>query len=280
LPGGMLVVMQRIASALAFMHQRGVTHNDVKPENIFLHQIVEGDPRAKVTVKLGDLGLSEVSKDRANDFQQYAMSVLCMITKEKFGTRKFQSELVSDFVTDVARITGDDPTKASPDSVAAALAEIPGLLRKVWLQDDITMNEVSYSSWLENWDFFEGGPGTEEEVADATEEGQPPKQQEQQKEEAAGVEEEVVQAAGATEEGQPLKQQDKQQEQQKEEAAGVEEEVAQAAEPSSANPSANSGEAGGGSGSGAAAGERKGGEEEGKGEEKKAEKAREGGSST
>jgi len=178
LPGGLLVVMQCVASALAFMHQRGVTHNDIKPENIFLHQVNEKDPHGQVTVKLGDLGLAEISKERAVDFQQYGMTVLCMVTGEKFGTRKFQLELISDFVNDVAQLTGKNPEQATP-GVAAALAEVPSLLRKVLTQDDITMAEISFLPWLENWGFFDGGSKAEEvaeahvsEVVSATNEGQ------------------------------------------------------------------------------------------------------------
>merc|ERR1719282_1057801 len=36
-PGGMFVVMRKVAAALAFLHDMGVTHNDIKPENVMVN---------------------------------------------------------------------------------------------------------------------------------------------------------------------------------------------------------------------------------------------------
>lgn len=162
LPGGMLVVMQRVASALAFMHKQGVTHNDVKPENVLLQQDDEANPRAEVIVKLADLGLATVSMDRTADFQLYGMTVFCMTTGEKFGSRKILPNTVVELVCEVAELTGDDRSKAPP-GVGTALAEVPGLLRGVWCQA-ISMADVRDASALQGWNFFDGEPPAEAEV--------------------------------------------------------------------------------------------------------------------
>jgi len=156
LPGGMLVVMQRVASALAFMHHKGVTHNDIKPENVLLHQADEDDPRSEVVVKLADLGLAENSYERAADFKQYGMTVHCMTTGAKFGSTKLREGDSDELVSEVAELIGDNPSKAET-GIAAALAELPALLRIV-LKQDITMGEMKDHPRLQGWGFFDAVP--------------------------------------------------------------------------------------------------------------------------
>jgi len=158
MPGGLLEVMRCVASALAYMHQRGLTHNDVKPENVLLSQEDTSDPRAKVSVKLADLGLAARSTHRSDDFWQYGMTALCMTTGEKFGSRKFQPSSVPTFVADVARCVaecGASPGGTGGGRVLAALATLPDLLSKVWAVQ-LTMFEVSEWRSLQGWGFFDG----------------------------------------------------------------------------------------------------------------------------
>merc|ERR1719436_865295 len=98
--GGILVVLQKVATALSYMHQKQVTHNDIKPENVMLHQEVDGD--GKIIVKLGDLGLARKSTDRSADFWQYGMTAFCMILGEKFGTHKYTPEKINEFASMIA----------------------------------------------------------------------------------------------------------------------------------------------------------------------------------
>merc|ERR1719387_358478 len=98
--------MQSVAEALAFMHSRGVTHNDIKPENIMLCQAEGSGPRSKMTVKLGDLGLAVKSDELENDYVQYGLTTLCIATGEKFGSRKFSENKIEEYAGDVAALLG------------------------------------------------------------------------------------------------------------------------------------------------------------------------------
>jgi len=147
-PTGMLKVLQKVASALAYMHKNGVTHNDLKPENILLHQ--NGDD---VVVKLGDLGLAERSEDRTADVTRYGMTGLCMATGEKYGERRFRKEQIEEFVKDLEACAADC---GADGRLGQVLTDLPGLMRRVF-KESITMREVSEWPGLQNWSFLDGG---------------------------------------------------------------------------------------------------------------------------
>mmetsp|Transcript_48629 Transcript_48629/g.150661 ORF Transcript_48629/g.150661 Transcript_48629/m.150661 type:complete len:585 (-) Transcript_48629:27-1781(-) len=155
LPGGLLVTMQKVACALAHMHQLGLTHNDVKPENVLLSQADESNSRSEVTVKLADLGLAARSTDRTDDFWQYGMTVFCMAMGEKFGERKYQPGLHAVYVEAVSMCVPHG------DGVMAALGKLPWLLRKVFSKE-MTMQEISEADFLQGWCFFDGEVGEDE----------------------------------------------------------------------------------------------------------------------
>jgi len=159
LPGGMLSVMQSVACALAFMHKQGVTHNDIKPENVMLGQD-SSDKRAAVTVKLGDLGCCKKSKDVAADYWQYGMTAFCMVTGEKFGTRKYRSDLANGFCDECAQVLEKERVEGA---LGQALSKVPGFMRRIFPMD-ITMEELQDESALEGWTFFDGESG----IADAS----------------------------------------------------------------------------------------------------------------
>lgn len=67
-------VAHQIASALAFMHKKKRTHNDIKPENILLCAGPSGDC---LVAKLADLGLADHSLDQRRDHGLFAYTVWC-----------------------------------------------------------------------------------------------------------------------------------------------------------------------------------------------------------
>eukprot|EP00927_Polykrikos_kofoidii_P027980 TRINITY_DN24500_c0_g1_i1.p1 TRINITY_DN24500_c0_g1~~TRINITY_DN24500_c0_g1_i1.p1 ORF type:complete len:255 (-),score=35.94 TRINITY_DN24500_c0_g1_i1:195-959(-) len=168
-PAGLLTVMLHVARALAYMHQSGVTHNDVKPQNILLSEETNG-PSTEIIAKLGDLGLAVKSTDRSNDFNQYGMTVFCMTTGEKFGTRKFAAEKLQEFVAEVTELTHNatgehmlglphaaaaaEGTGIGRRRISSALVKLPGLLETMWKQS-LVMREVTEYSWLQGWSILD-----------------------------------------------------------------------------------------------------------------------------
>jgi hypothetical protein len=151
-PGGILDIMQKVAGALAFMHKNGVTHNDIKPENVMLHQEDSSTENAPVTVKLGDLGCCAKSEDTTADYWQYGMTAFCMVTGEKFGARKYRAELASGFCDECERGL---KAREVPGSLGASLSKVPDLMRRIYPKE-VTMSEVHNEPLLQGWSFFDG----------------------------------------------------------------------------------------------------------------------------
>lgn len=80
-PESVGAITRQVASALAFMHKRKRTHNDIKPENILLREDPYGDC---LVAKLADLGLADHSSERARDQELFGYTVWCMGLRERF----------------------------------------------------------------------------------------------------------------------------------------------------------------------------------------------------
>jgi len=148
-PGGMLAVLRSVAAALAALHNAAIAHNDVKPENIMLHE-----KAGKVSVKLGDFGTSQPLHDGEhpnNDFWQYAMTGVCMVTGEKFGSRKYREDRVPEFVADVTSCVTDCGERGA---LAKALEDLPVLLQEVF-DMKVSMLQVKERSSLAAWEVSE-----------------------------------------------------------------------------------------------------------------------------
>jgi hypothetical protein len=158
LPGGMLSTMQSVASALAFLHKNGVTHNDIKPENVMLHQEDAENERSTVIVKLGDLGCCTKSTDTTADYWQYGMTVFCMATGEKFGTRKYREERVAEFCAEAeATLSSGQAT----GKLGTSLAKVPDMMRGVFPQE-LSFADLRDDPALQDWEFFDGEAAEEE----------------------------------------------------------------------------------------------------------------------
>jgi len=150
LRGGMLKTMRLVANALAYMHTRGVAHNDIKPDNVLL---AGGDDRT-ILVKLADLGLAEDSTDFEKDCNMFGMLIYCMVTEKSFGAIKFKPELKDDLIDIVVRSVDSTQPPLRDEVLRAAIAEVPVILRKVW--DGCSFSEVRDSEFLRGWRFFDG----------------------------------------------------------------------------------------------------------------------------
>jgi len=185
-PGGLLTVMQQTACALAHLHKLGVSHNDVKPQNLLLAREDESNPNSKVTVKLADLGLGAKSSDHSKDISQFVMTVYCMATGEQFGVQKLSAimnsqgqlrpELVEKIENSLTQLTSGSAaphasTPKLPCAAAAAegtgigrrrvhmaLAELPGMVRGL-CDGSMSMAEVRDSPWLQGWSFSDEDAG-------------------------------------------------------------------------------------------------------------------------
>lgn len=147
-PQGMMVVLKEVATALAYMHSNEITHNDMKPENIFLHS----DGR-RIVSKLGDLGLAEKSSNTTSDVTRYGMTGFSMATGEKYGTRHFSKAQISSYVAEVeACVNGCGVTGHLGD----ALMDLPKLFQKVF-SESVTMAEVRDWKTLQGFDFLDEG---------------------------------------------------------------------------------------------------------------------------
>jgi len=73
---GVCAVTRQVASALVFMHQKELNHNDLKPVNILLKRSSHGDV---LNVKLADLGKAERSGDHRRDRELLGYTMWCMV---------------------------------------------------------------------------------------------------------------------------------------------------------------------------------------------------------
>merc|ERR1711920_857555 len=133
------------------MHKNSVVHNDVKPENVLLHQ--EG---TEVVVKLGDLGLAEASDSFKADFWMYGMTGVCLVTGEKFGTRKYADERIVELIADIEQYIQSCGLEGK---LGISVAEIPSLLHHVFNQQ-LSMELVRDWRGLQNWTLLEEERGT------------------------------------------------------------------------------------------------------------------------
>lgn len=114
-------IARQTAAALAFIHRRKCTHNDIKPENLLLCQSSEGD---RLVVKLADLGLADYSLDRSRDCDLFAYTVWCMGLTRSFkrcpAEPAARAEAVQRFLS------------SAPRGQRALWEALAGLLRGMW----------------------------------------------------------------------------------------------------------------------------------------------------
>jgi len=149
--GGMFVTIEKVATALAYMHANKVTHNDIKPENVLLHQLNASDKFSEVDVKLGDLGCANKSDNTNDDYWQFGMTIFCMIAKEKFGTRKYRADDAMAICDELS-----ESAIAQSQLEGSCLSTLVKTLRKIF-KNTISMQDISTDPFIAGWDFFAEG---------------------------------------------------------------------------------------------------------------------------
>jgi len=81
-PESMAAVVRQVASALAFLHSRCRTHEDLGPSSVLLKRYPRGDD--KLVVKLANAGLAKRSAERQFDHSLLGSLVCCMGIDEPF----------------------------------------------------------------------------------------------------------------------------------------------------------------------------------------------------
>merc|ERR1719330_370518 len=81
---GTAAVSRQLSTAMSFLHNNRVTHNDVKPENVFLKVLGRQRSQLHLQAKLADFGSAEYSVERDRDVDLVAYTMWCMALGEKF----------------------------------------------------------------------------------------------------------------------------------------------------------------------------------------------------
>jgi len=135
--GSAAAMAQQVAAALAFMHKKHMTHNDVKPRNVLFCKHAE---QAGVLVaKLADLGSALHSVDRARDCDLHSYMVWCAALQRSFSACEASPNL-EERQGLVDKFLQAQPKQASAEhqKIWRALASS---LRGVW-QGTLSMQDV------------------------------------------------------------------------------------------------------------------------------------------
>lgn len=120
-----------VAATLAKMHDRGVHHRDVKPENV----LVEMDGETITSAKICDLGCVTFLSDAegcTDDIRRFGVMLFSLTTGEPWTANRLIHENHNDLV--------DRMTKFVADS-SVAMKELPGMLSKI-LDGCLNMHQV------------------------------------------------------------------------------------------------------------------------------------------
>lgn len=126
-----VAVGAQIAAALAALHDAGVIHCDVKPDNVFVmrDEIAPGRPRVKVL----DFGVSRFVDEPRPDTVQIAGTPWCMAPEQWRGMPELASDVYSFGCLLFDLVTGDMPFSGSlPELMMAHLEARPA--RPSWMR--------------------------------------------------------------------------------------------------------------------------------------------------
>jgi hypothetical protein len=139
---GLAAIAHQVASALAFMHKKKRTHNDIKPENILLCLGPQGDC---LLAKLADLGLADHSMDQRRDRALFAYTVWCAGLHRQFERCPATD---NDRVAACDRFSKAVPSTSKRDqNLWRGLSQV---IEGMWLGTDLTMRSVEDMKVLQN----------------------------------------------------------------------------------------------------------------------------------
>jgi serine/threonine protein kinase len=141
-------VVRQVASALAYIHSRKRVHNDVKPDNILLHDVGSSG----VVVKLGDFGLADLTRDFSRDYELFGLAVFCSATKEPF--RKADPSAAQDYAVRISKALNrlEVMGQSSPfNKLEQVQKKLPMTVAQIF-RSEIDMKEVEQLEWLQGMD--------------------------------------------------------------------------------------------------------------------------------
>lgn len=133
-PEIMFKCLEDVAQTLAVMHENGLQHRDVKPENIMLQM---DDDETVVAAKLCDFGSAQVGNDAAScrdDIRRFGVTLFSVATGEGWTKNRLIRE---DHGALVTRLSA-----AVEGSSDATMKKLPGVLERI-LSGSMKMADVS-----------------------------------------------------------------------------------------------------------------------------------------
>src|SRR6185503_11522893 len=134
-------VMEQLLSALAYAHEKGVVHRDMKPSNVFV--LRDG------TIKVVDFGLARIEASNLTETGTLLGTPAYMSPEQFLGLpADARSDIFSSGVMLYQMLTGDRPFSGSPTTI----------MQKVLRQDpdDRLQTAREFAEWLRR--VFEGKP--------------------------------------------------------------------------------------------------------------------------
>eukprot|EP00746_Dinoflagellata_sp_MGD_P160754 gnl/MRDRNA2_/MRDRNA2_87653_c0_seq1.p1 gnl/MRDRNA2_/MRDRNA2_87653_c0~~gnl/MRDRNA2_/MRDRNA2_87653_c0_seq1.p1 ORF type:complete len:392 (+),score=71.44 gnl/MRDRNA2_/MRDRNA2_87653_c0_seq1:65-1240(+) len=138
-------VVRQIATALAFVHSRKRVHNDIKPDNILLHDA----GGQGVIVKLGDFGLADLSQEFSRDYELFGLTTLCTTTQEPF--QKVDLKAVDEYAVRANRALKRLPVLGQPTHFAKledVQKKLPLAMAQIF-RSEVDMKDVEQFEWLQ-----------------------------------------------------------------------------------------------------------------------------------
>lgn len=137
---GSAAVYRQLCTAIAYLHSNWVTHNDVKPENVFLKALHRQGSQLQLQAKLADFGCAEYSVVRDRDVDLVAYTMCCMGLGWTF--RKCPTG-----GAEQAEAVGKLRTRVCWDSAEELEANFPDSVAQLWSRK-VALSEVSLARWL------------------------------------------------------------------------------------------------------------------------------------